>query len=218
MQSLDRLSLEEVFRQSGMSTDAIEYFVSLWAYETSLQSGITTLLREELEEVWVNPFDEIVGGMSELPKAFVKKLRSKPRMGCKVTRVEQNTSTVKVTAFYASADGLEKVEGDCVFCTVALSVMSRIKFLPGLSAGKMLASRQIIYDSSTKVLARTARRFWKTDDGIYGGRAMTDLPTGITYYPSDNAAARNPRVSKKPAVMLASYTLGQPARRLAAFS
>jgi monoamine oxidase len=47
---------------------------------------------------------------------------------------------------------------------------------------------------------------------------MTDLPTGITYYPSDNAAARDPRVSKKPAVMLASYTWGQPARRLAAFS
>jgi hypothetical protein len=45
MHSLDRLSLEEVFRQSGMSTDAIEYFVSLWAYETSMQSGITTLLR-----------------------------------------------------------------------------------------------------------------------------------------------------------------------------
>jgi monoamine oxidase len=218
MQSLDRLSLEEVMRQSGMSTDAIEFFASLWAYETSLQSGITTLLREELEEVWINSFDEIVGGMSELPKAFIKKLRSKPRMGCKVTRVEQNATTGKVSAVYASGNGWERVEGDCMICTVPLSVMSRIEFLPGLSAGKMRASRQVIYDSSTKVLARTSRRFWETDDGIYGGGTMTDLPTGITYYPADNAAARDPRVSRKPAVMLASYTWGQPARRLAAFS
>jgi len=111
LRSLDRLSLEEVFRQNGMSTDAIEFFASLWAYETSLQSGITTLLREELEEVWINSFDEIVGGMGELPKAFVKQLRSKPRMGCKVTRVEQNASTGKVTAFYNSGDGLDKVVG-----------------------------------------------------------------------------------------------------------
>ena len=218
LRSLDRLSLEEVFRQNGMSTDAIEFFASLWAYETSLQSGITTLLREELEEVWINSFDEIVGGMGELPKAFVKQLRSKPRMGCKVTRVEQSASTGKVTAFYNSGDGWDKVVGDCMICTVPLSVMGRIEFLPGLSAGKMRASRQVIYDSSTKVLARTSRRFWETEDGIYGGGTMTDLPTGITYYPSDNATARDPRISKKPAVMLASYTWGQPARRLAAYS
>ena len=138
-------------------------------------------------------------------------------MGCKVTRVEQNTVTGKVTAFYASGDGWDKVVGDCMICTVPLSVMGRIEFLPGLSAGKMRASRQVIYDSSTKVLARTSRRFWETEDGIYGGGTMTDLPTGITYYPSDNASARDPRVSKKPAVMLASYTWGQPARRLAAY-
>jgi monoamine oxidase len=74
------------------------------------------------------------------------------------------------------------------------------------------------YEGPTKVLARTSRRFWESDEGIYGGGTYTDLPTGIAYYPADNAIHRDPRVSAKPAVMLASYTWGQPARRLAAMS
>lgn len=85
MRQLDRLSLEEVLRQRGMSTDAIEFLASLWAYETALQTGVTTLLREEVEEVWIHEFDEIVGGMGELPKAFLRQLRARPRLGAKVT-------------------------------------------------------------------------------------------------------------------------------------
>lgn len=52
------------------------------------------------------------------------------------------------------------------------------------------------------MLALTARRFWESEDGIFGGGTYTDLPTGITYYPADNAGARDPKVSARPAVML----------------
>ena len=218
MRQLDRLSLEEVLRQSGMNTNAIEFLASLWAYEASLQTGITTLLREELDEVWNHEFDEIVGGMGQLPKAFLRHLRARPRMGAKVARIEQDPTTGKVTAFYRDNKGRESVSGDYLICTVPLGVMHRIEFAPGLSAGKLRAARQVTYDSSTKVLARTSRRFWESDEGIYGGGTYTDLPTGITYYPADNAIHRDPRVSANPAVMLASYTWGQSARRLAAMS
>jgi monoamine oxidase len=65
------------------------------------------------------------------------------------------------------------------------------------------------------VLAVARRRFWESDDGIFGGGTFTDLPIATTYYPSDNAEARNARVSARPGVMLASYSWGQTARRLA---
>jgi monoamine oxidase len=59
----------------------------------------------------------------------------------------------------------------------------------------------------------------------YGGmsrwiarRRETDMPTGMTFYPSDNATARDPRVASKPGVLLASYTWAMPARRLVAGS
>jgi monoamine oxidase len=56
-----------------------------------------------------------------------------------------------------------------------------------LSGAKRRALRQITYDSGTKVLALTRRRFWELDDGIFGGGTYTDLPIGMSYYPSDNA-------------------------------
>ncbi len=49
------------------------------------------------------------------------------------------------------------------------------------------------------------------DEGIHGGGTLTDLPTGVSYYPSDNAQAHNQRVSEGPGVMLQSYSWGQPA-------
>ena len=103
----------------------------------------------------------------------------------------------------------ERIAADYLVCTLPCPVLSRLDFAPGLSGPKARAIRLLNYDSSTKVLAVTARRFWETDDGIYGGGTFTDLPTGSTYYPSDNAVAKDPHVSASPAVMLASYSWGQ---------
>jgi len=218
VKAIDRMSLEEVFRQAGLSQEAMEMLASTWAYETMLQSGVTGILREEYEEVWTKNFDEIVGGTDMLPRAFVANLRNKPRMGCKVVRIEQ--SSAGATAYFLDGPGrpLQRVDGDVLLVTVPLGVLSKIQLNPAFSAAKMRAIRQVTYDSSTKVLMQTNRRFWESDEGIFGGGTYTDLPTGITYYPSDNAAARNPRIAEGPGVFLASYTWGQPARRLAALS
>ena len=78
-----------------------------------------------------------------------------------------------MTAFYRDNKGLESVSGDYLICTVPLEVMHRIEFAPGLSAGKLRTARQVTYDSSTKVLARTSRRFWESDEGIYGSGTWT---------------------------------------------
>ena len=94
-------------------------------------------------------------------------------------------------------------------------MLTRIVVEPELPGPKARAIRQLNYDSSTKVLVVTRRRFWETDDGIFGGGTFSDLPTGTTYYPSDNAEAKDPRVSRGPGVLLASYSWGQSARRLA---
>ena len=102
-----------------------------------------------------------------------------------------------------------------MLCTLPFSVMARIIVEPELSGPKQRAIRELNYDSSTKVLAVANRRFWEQDEGIFGGGTFTDLPTGTTFYPSDNAAAMDAHVSAGPGVMLASYSWGQAARRLA---
>lgn len=216
IRALDQLSLEAVFKQAGMSPEAIELLSSAWGFETSLQTAFTTILREEHEAIWSGDFDEVVGGLDLLPRAFAERLRAKPRQGCVVTKIEQNSFTKKAAAIYQEQGETKRVEGDYLICTLPLGVMSRVQFTPELPGPKLRAMRQVTYDSSTKVLATTRQRFWETEEGIYGGGTYTDLPVGITYYPADNATAKDAAVSARPATILASYTWGQQARRLAA--
>ena len=51
--------------------------------------------------------------------------------------------------------------------------------------------------SSTKVLFVCRRRFWESDDGIYGGGTYTDLPTGTTYI-RQTMRKRAIRASRRP--------------------
>ena len=216
--SLDQMSLQQLFEADGFSAEAIELLAVTFGQEAIMGSAATEHLREEMEDVWNLTFDEIVGGTDRLATAFVEKLRTKPRTGCEIIRLEQDAAGKRAAAVFRNRQNNgaeEREEGDFLICTLPCPVLGRIE-TPGFSGPKMRAIRQLIYDSSTKVLAVTKRRFWETDDGIYGGGTFTDLPTATTYYPADNAKAKDPAVSAKPSVFLASYSWGQQARRLGA--
>jgi monoamine oxidase len=213
LRAYDRQTLLQLFEAAGLSQEAIELCAITAGEETLLMSAATETLREEVEQVWSKSFDEIVGGTDRFAAAFASRLRSKPRHGCVVTKLTQDPR--RAAAIYREGTAEKRVEGDYLLCTVPLPVLSRIVIEPEVSGPKWRAIRQLNYDSSTKVLAVAHRRFWESDDGIYGGGTFTDLPTGATYYPSDNADAKDPRVSAGPGVMLASYSWGQTARRLA---
>jgi monoamine oxidase len=171
---------------------------------------------------WSQPFDEIVGGMDTMAAAFAARLKSKPRMGCAVTRITQDYAKKSVTAAYrdrSTGRSNEKlIAGDVLLCTLPLPVLRHIQIEPALSAAKQRAMAELPYNAANKVLADVQRRFWEMDDRIFGGGTYTDLPTEFTYYPSDNAKAKDPRVSAGPGVLLASYTIGKAALRYAAMS
>ncbi|MDZ4403330.1 FAD-dependent oxidoreductase [Prosthecobacter sp.] len=217
-QALDRLSLRQLLEADGFSDEAIELAAVIWGQEALLDSAATEHMREEMENVWNLTFDEIVGGTDRFATAFVSQLKSKLRTGCEIIRLEQSADGKRAAAVFrnrANNGAEEREEGDFLICTLPCPVLGRIE-TPGFSGAKLRSIRQLIYDSSTKVLAVTKRRFWETDDGIYGGGTFTDMPTATTYYPADNAQAKDPAVSAKPSVFLASYSWGQQARRLGA--
>jgi monoamine oxidase len=207
---LDRESLYTRLRNDGLSAEAIQLIASLWNLETSLHIGLLEHLREEIERVWYEDFDEIVGGMRRLPEELAGRLDGQIRPASPVVRIVQDDATVTAVC----ADGTA-VGADYLICTVPLGAMKKIEFDPPLTPRKNEAIRRVNYDSSTKVLALAKRRFWETDDGIYGGGSISDGPLGSTWYPSDNPH-RDPEISGRPAVFLASYTWGQMARRMAA--
>jgi monoamine oxidase len=214
VRAYDQQSLQQLFEAAGLSDEAIEFLATTSASETLLTSSATETLREELKEVWTQGFDELVDGTDTLASAFVKRLNAKPKLGCAVVRLAQDAAKRRAAAIYRERGVERRVEGDFVLCTLPCPVLTRIDFEPGLSGPKARAIRQLNYDSSTKVLAIARRRFWETDDGIFGGGTFTDLPIATAYYPSDNALSKNPRVSAGPGVLLASYSWGQAARRL----
>lgn len=177
---------------------------------------------------WSQSFDEIVGGMDGLTNAFVSRLKSTPKTGCVVNRIWQDPLHNRVSAYYIdhnnsasrSAGGLEerKIVGDLLLCTLPAPLVRKLKVEPPLSPVKRRAIAEVPYLGASKVLAQTARRFWETDDHIFGGGTYTDLPTEFTYYPSDNAQQKDARVSAGPGVLVASYTIGRSALRYAALS
>lgn len=175
---------------------------------------------------WSQPFDEIVGGMDALATAFAARLKSGPRMGCAVTRIVQDHLNRRVSAVFdesntSSLSGTRKegsIQGDLLLCTLPLPVLRHVQIEPALSLAKQRAMVELPYNGANKILAETERRFWEADDHIFGGGTYTDLPTELTYYPSDNAKARDQRVSAGPGVLLASYTIGRAALRYAAKS
>jgi monoamine oxidase len=216
VRALDQKSLQQLCEEAGLSQEAIEFLAVTNGVETLLSSAATEHLREEQEQVWTLEFHEIVGGTDRLPAAFASRLRSKPRLACEVVRLEQDPARRRAAAVYRDRRGntMRRAEGDFLLCTLPFPVLNRLEVAPPFSPAKQRAIRELNYDSSTKVLAIASQRFWETEDGIYGGGTFTDLPSGVTYYPSDNAEAKDPRVSAGPGVMLASYTWGQAARRL----
>ncbi len=215
IRALDPQSLQQLCEAQGLSAEAIEFLAVTYGYETLMSSAATEHLREERDQVWGQAFHEIVGGTDRLPAAFARRLKSKPRLGCEVVRLEQDPLRRRAGAIYRERGILQRVEGDFLLCTLPFPVLGRLQIQPPFSGAKQRAIRERNYDSATKVLAVTNQRFWETDDQIFGGGTCTDLPTGITYYPADNAAAKGRRVSAGSGVMLASYTWGQAARRLA---
>ncbi|WP_102155915.1 flavin monoamine oxidase family protein [Tsuneonella flava] len=209
---LDELSLHGQFLQSGLSSEAIQLLASSWNLETTLQFGLAEHLREELEGVWAEPFDEVAGGLDQLPHGIAAKLGNPVVFGAPVVAMEQSDGGVTV---YAQQNGQRKTyQADWLICTVPLGVLPRIDYAQGWSPRKADAIRRVNYDDSTKVLALTKSRFWEVEDGIFGGGSVSDGVLGSTWYPSDNAVEMSEEKSREPSVLLASYSWGQTARRM----
>lgn len=214
--TLDAQSLQQLLESAGLSDEAIDLVAGTNGLESLARSAASEHVREELLQIWSQEFDEIVGGTDRLAHAFVQRLRQAPRCGCEVTRLTQRPDGRAAGATYRQHGAERHIEADYVLCTLPCPVLARIECAPALSAAKARTIRELGYESATKVLAVSQRRFWESEDGIYGGGTFTDLPIMALYYPSDNAADRSVQRAGRPGVLLASYSWGQAARRLAA--
>ncbi len=85
-------------------------------------------------------------------------------------------------------------------------MLRRVEVLKPFSRPKQRAIRQLHYDASANIFFQTRRRFWETDDGIYGGGTGTDLAIRNLYYTDYGRETGR-------GILLVSYTWSEDAQR-----
>jgi monoamine oxidase len=123
-----------------------------------------------------------VGGMDRLPEAFAKRLGNIVHLASEVTALRRQGDGARIT--YLDKRTRQQRSIDAAYClvTIPLKVLAGIDtdFAPAHKA----AIRAINYGDAIKI-GWQARRFWETEDQIYGGISWVKGPTALVWYPSD---------------------------------
>jgi monoamine oxidase len=123
-----------------------------------------------------------VGGMDRIPMAFARKLGAVIRLASEVTEIRRTAGGVRITYRDTRSGKQTSIEGTYCIVTIPLKVLHQIDadFSPAYGS----AIRAVEYGDAVKI-AWQARRFWETEDHIYGGISWVKGPTALVWYPSD---------------------------------
>ncbi|MDZ4877579.1 MAG: hypothetical protein CLLPBCKN_007014 [Chroococcidiopsis cubana SAG 39.79] len=111
-------------------------------------------------QIRAQEIQKLTDGFDLLPQAFTQALTEKIKLDNAVTRIVQTSNGVEV-----SCSSGQRYFGDCVLCTVPLTVLDRITFSPDLSpAKKEAAAGGYNYRAATRCYVKFPARFWEKDD------------------------------------------------------
>lgn len=141
---------------------------------------------------------QAVGGMDKIADAFAKRTEQFIRHEARVVALSQDDQ--QVSAVWKDKDGQRQTSsGDVCIVTIPASVLAADIELD-ISDELEEVIPQVSYDTVTKIGIQYRRRFWETDEDIYGGITYTDLPMGQMSYPADRM------FSPGSAVVMGAYT------------
>ncbi|XP_017292480.1 L-amino-acid oxidase isoform X2 [Kryptolebias marmoratus] len=201
LKKYDHYSVQEYLREEGnLSHEAIRMIGVLLNEQSLMYTALSEMIYDQTDISDNVTYYEVSGGSDLLPKAFLSVLDGPLLLNSKVHRISR--SDKGVTVWYESGQhpSLIHIDADVVLVTTTTKAALYMDFDPPLSIQKMEALRSVHYDSSTKILLTFSRRFWE-DDGIRGGKSITDGPSRFIYYPS-HGFPENDTIG----VLLASYT------------
>ena len=122
-----------------------------------------------------------VGGMDRIATAFAKKLGPVVRLGSEVTAIRRKNAGVSVSYKDKRTGTPKSIDAAYCIVTIPLKVLTAIE--ADFSPAHRAAVRGVSYGNAIKI-AWQSRRFWETDDGIYGGISFVKGPTSLVWYPS----------------------------------
>jgi hypothetical protein len=156
----------------------------------------------------------IDGGSSVAIFAMLKRIAPhEPEYRTTVTRIALNRVHAKMEVELVTSSGQSSIrQYDSVFNTTPLSCSQNMDLVDAeLHPAQRDALRCLRYDTSCKVAIKFKTPWWITRCGITeGGTSFSDIPIRTCCYPS-HSIHDDP---KQPAVLIASYTVGQDAQRM----
>lgn len=145
------------------------------------------------------------GGMDMIAKAFEKRTKQFITFGAKVVSLSQDDN--QVTAVWEDKNGKRRTStGDASIVTIPLPVLKNIEL--DISEDLERVIPKVPYNTVTKVGIQYKRRFWETDENIYGGVSYTDLPMGQMSYTADRM------FSTGKGMVMGAYTFGEYGKKL----
>jgi monoamine oxidase len=204
----DEYSIREFLELRKWSEGAIEMFGLMENQEAMMNSSFLECFREEAGHFYTNMV-EIVGGMENLPLAFLPALQPYIHFGARMIAMDQTPESAII--HYETAAGRFQAEADFAIITAPFPVLRHVEVLKPFSRAKQRAIRQLHYDASAKIFLQTRDRFWETEEGIVGGGTVTDLPIRNLYYTDYGKETGR-------GILLASYTWSEDAQRWGSLS
>ncbi|MDB5395970.1 MAG: amine oxidase [Rhodospirillales bacterium] len=160
--------------RTGIIRDPLEMSALL---DADMWNGV---MFEEIIDMQATMFQPL-GGMDRISAAFEKRLGPVVQRSCPVKEIRRTPNGVSVI-YQDSATGKPRVIGaDYCICTIPIPVLRTI--LSDFSETYRNAMADIAYGNAVKI-AWQSRRFWETEDQIYGGISFVKSLPGMIWYPS----------------------------------
>ncbi|MGG1678111.1 flavin monoamine oxidase family protein [Neobacillus sp. NRS-1170] len=195
------------------SIGAIDMIGVLLDLEAFMGMSFIEVLREFIVLTLTKRFYEITGGMDQLPKAFLPRLKENILFNKKMMKISQYQNLVTIHCINQQTAENFTITGDLAIVTIPFSTLRFVKIEPynSFSYYKRVAIRELNYLAATKIAIEFKSRFWEKE-GQLGGKSITELPIRFTYYPSYGIGTNGP------AIVIASYTWADEALTLESLS
>jgi len=125
-----------------------------------------------------------VGGMDAIVRAFAKALGGMIQLDQEVVQIGRAGDRARVVSLDHKTGKRSAIDADFVICTIPLSVLKSIPadFTPPVK--EAIATGAGLYWPAVKVAFEAPRRWWETDQQLYGGISWTDRDITQIWYPS----------------------------------
>ncbi|KAJ7317206.1 hypothetical protein JRQ81_003368 [Phrynocephalus forsythii] len=174
---------EYLIKEGNLSRGAVDMIGELMNEESRFHISFLNSVLGYVTFADDNSFEEITGGFDKLPNSFVQELSRIIRLNSRVEKIIHSNKKVRVIFRKVGKNTSSVLTADYVLVTATARATRLIKFQPPLSHSKAHAFRSFHYASSTKIALACTDRFWE-NDGIRGGRSITDHPSRMIYYPN----------------------------------